>query len=87
MSPRTTSTDPEHAELASDLKALGINLRDLQIWSWPLRMPRGGWLGLPRQASLRYCAGQAGMTCSSGPRSQIGSNRSPAMNPRPQGLA
>ncbi len=31
MTPRATSTDAEGGELASDLKALGINLRDLQI--------------------------------------------------------
>ena len=31
MSPRSTPTDAEPGELASDLKALAINLRDLQV--------------------------------------------------------
>jgi hypothetical protein len=31
VSPRTTSADTEPGQLASDLKALGINLRDLQV--------------------------------------------------------
>lgn len=31
MSPRAVPPDAEHGGLASDLKALGINLRDLQV--------------------------------------------------------
>jgi hypothetical protein len=31
VSPRTTTAEAEPGELASDLKALGINLRDLQV--------------------------------------------------------